>query len=486
MKKQLRYITVVGIAVSSCFSSCKKFLGGDININPNKASSVSLNTLLPATIEMTATSHHSVAYITGLFAQQTAAYTSGPLNDDQHRDTRMGTAFINVYQNALSNLDVLVKQATAQNSNVYAGIGKILQVMNLGMATDTWGDVPFTEAFRGTEKLYPKYDSQQELYTLMQTMLDEAITLLRQPVTGFKPGIDDLVYQGKTDRWIKTAYVLKARYAMHLTKKGALAAAQQALINLANGYANNSEDCQLVYNERNLNPWNRNVSVLIKSGNYRIAPSERFVDQMNGVTYPGLVDPRLPYLMFKGAAVNWKGMPNGVGSGTTVDITEATWYAKPSSPLLMVTYAEQKFLEAEARFITYGGTATSTGTLQNAYDAYIAGINAHMDKLGVPATEKNAYLSNPLVAVTPAGLKMEHVMKEKTIAMYLHPEVWTDVRRYDYNPAVFRGVALPANHNPALNGQFIRRVMYPLDEINRNPAAGAAEKTLITKVWWDQ
>src|SRR5688500_2349381 len=209
MKKQLLYITSI-VALVSCLSSCKKFLGGNVNINPNKASAVSLNTVLPATIEFTAANHQSVAYITGVFAQQTAAYTSGPLNDDQHRDVRMSTPFINLYQNALSNLDVLVKQAAAQNSPAYGGIGKILQVMNLGMATDVWGDVPFTEAFRGTEELYPKYDKQQDIYPLMQTMLDEAITLLGQPITGFKPGIDDLVYQGRLDRWIKTAYVLKA------------------------------------------------------------------------------------------------------------------------------------------------------------------------------------------------------------------------------------------------------------------------------------
>jgi hypothetical protein len=485
MKKQLFYITTL-ITLLTCFTSCKKFLGGNVNVNPNKASSVSLNTLLPATIEFTATNHQSVAYITGLFAQQTAAYTSGPLNDDQHRDVRMSTAFINLYQNALSNLDVLVNQAAVQNSPAYGGIGKILQVMNLGMATDVWGDVPFTEAFRGTEELYPKYDKQQDLYPLMQTMLDEAIALLRQPATGFKPGIDDLVYQGRLDRWIKTAYVLKARYAMHLTKKGAAAAGGQALTYLANGYTSNAEDCQLIYNERNLNPWNRNVAVLIKSGNFRIAPSERFVDLMNGVAFPGLVDPRLPFLMSRGSATTWRGMPNGVGTGSTVDITEATYYARASSPLMMVTYAEQKFLEAEARFLTNGGSANTIGTSQAAYDAHLAGITAHMDKLGVPVADRNAYLANPSVSPTAAALKLEHIMKEKSIAMYLHPEVWTDVRRYDYNPAVFRGMALPQNHNPALSGQFIRRALYPLDELNRNPSAVEAETTLTTKVWWDQ
>jgi hypothetical protein len=309
---------------------------------------------------------------------------------------------------------------------------------------------------------------------------------LQRPSGTIEPKVDDLVYQGKLDRWIKTAQVLKARYSMHLTKKGATAAANAALPFLSAGFPNNSEDCQLIYNERNLNPWNRFVAVPLKSGNFRIAPSQKFVDAMTGTLYPGLVDPRLRLLMTKGASISYTGLTNGAGSGNTVNLSDSTYYTKASSPLLMVTFAEQKFLEAEARFLANGGTAASTGSTQAAYDAYLAGISAHMDKIGVPADEKKNYVEHPAVAVTPAGLKMEHIMKEKFIALYLHPEVWVDVRRYDYNASVFRGMALPLNQDPGMNGQFIRRSFYPLDELNRNPSANAAEKKLTDKVWWDQ
>lgn len=273
---------------------------------------------------------------------------------------------------------------------------------------------------------------------------------------------------------------------MHLTKKGAVAAANTALTYLANGYANNSEDLQLVYNDRNLNPWNRNVAVLLKSGNFRIAPSQKFVDAMNGALYAGLIDPRLPFLMTKAPTAAWRGILNGSAGGNTVDLNEGTFYTKANSPLLMVTYAEQKFLEAEARFLANGGAASSTGGTQAAYDAYLAGISAHMDKVGVASADKLSYISNTSVSVTSAELKLEYIMKEKFIATYLLPEAWVDVRRYDYNASIYKGIALPQNQDPAMSGQFIRRSFYPLDEINRNPKASSAEKALTDKVWWDQ
>ncbi|MEJ7737873.1 MAG: SusD/RagB family nutrient-binding outer membrane lipoprotein [Chitinophagaceae bacterium] len=486
MKRYIRYISAMSLVLLLLFTSCKKFLAGDVNINPNRASNVSLNTLLPAVLESTSSNHYQVGTRTSIFAQQLAAYTSGPFDDDQNRNVRMATAFQELYQNALSNLDYLVDKATTDNAPHYAGIGKILQTINLGMATDVWGSVPFSEAFEGTANLYPGYDDQQAVYPLLQKNLDEAIALLQQPPGTIRPRNDDLIYQGSALKWIKTANVLKARLAMHLTKKGAAAAANQALGFFANAYANNTEDMQLIYNDRNLNPWHRNVSVLLKSGNFRVAPSVKFVDAMNGTIYPGLVDPRLPFLMFKAPANPWRGMQNGAGTGSLVDLTDATYYTKPSSPMIMVSYAEQKFLEAEARFLANGGSVTSTGSTDEAYNAYIGGITAHMDKVGVAAGDKSAYLGNALVAVTPAGLTLELIMKEKFIATYLHPETWVDVRRYDYNANIYKGMALPLGQDPAMNGQFIRRVMYPLDEINRNPKASAAEKKLTDKVWWDQ
>jgi hypothetical protein len=480
MQKYLRYIMALLPFLSAI--ACKKFVeNGNVNINPNRASSAALSTLLPAIENATASNVFQVAYTTSLFSEQMASYQGGPLTDDQNRDVRMG-AYYGLYQIAMTNCKLLIEQSRSQ------AIGRILLVENLSLATDSYGDVPFSEAFLAPVNLYPHSDKQEDLYKLMQLYLDSAITDYKQPnpVT-LKPATDDLVYGGDSLSWTQTAYFLKARLFMHTTKKGAVTAANNALTALANGYTATSKDFQLVYNDKNLNPWYSNIAVKLTTGNYYITPSKRFVDAMNGAAYPGLADPRISFLMDKKLNATYSGLINGSGNtGNTTDLSSNTYYAKTNSPVLIASYAEQKLMEAEARFLANGGTAASTGSTQAAYDAYIGGISANMTKVGVLAANSTAYITHPLVAVTPANLTMEQIMHEKQIVLYLNPEAWVDTRRYDYNPSLFRGMALPLNQDPLLSGQYIRRSGFPLDEINRNPSVAMAVKPLNEKVWWDQ
>lgn len=488
MKNILKNILVLLLLFTfNTLISCKKYVGGDTNINPNKASTPTLNTSLPVAIASTAENHFRIAYITSLFSEQLGAYATGPIIEDQNRDVRIDGGYLGIYQNSLTNIDVMIKLGIAQNAPYYVGIGKILMAVNLGLATDTWGDIPYSEALRAPDNLYPKYDSQQSIYTAIQSLLDDAILQLATTGGSIKPGTDDLIYGSNAttqiSNWTKTAWVLKARYAMHLTKKDKNLAANNALSYLSKGFASIAEDCQLVYNSKNLNPWNRSVAVVLLGAVSTVAPTQRFIDLMTGTFYPGVIDPRLPIMMDNKGAATYTGMINGAATASNSNLTANTYYAKDVSPIFIVTYAEQKFLEAEAEFIKAGGTIASTGSSVNAYNAYLAGINASMDKL---AAVKATYVANPLVAVTPAGLKFEHIMKEKQIAMFLQPETWVDVRRYDYDNTLFRGIALPQNQASIMGGQFIRRSLYPQAEVSTNPNAAAAQKTLTTKVWWDQ
>ncbi|RYY62194.1 MAG: SusD/RagB family nutrient-binding outer membrane lipoprotein [Chitinophagaceae bacterium] len=467
-------------------TGCKKYVENGINVNPNASSQPTLKTLLPAIEDATATNHYNVAYTTSLFAQQIAAYTSAAINDDRQQNVRM-TAFYNLYQNGMTNAKLLIDLANTQGSNYYAAIGKILLVFNLSLATDVYGEVPFSQAFQAPSIIYPAYDKQEDLYPMMHTFLDEAIAQASAPATGtVVPAGDDMIFGGVMASWVETAWFLKARLYMHTTKKGAVTAADNALAALVNAYKPGSKDCQLVYNTRNLNPWNSNIAKKFRTGNLFIAPSKRLTDVLNGTAYPGLVDPRISKMMDKKTNANYVGMPNGTGTGNNVDLTEDTYYGKDVTPIFFATYSEQKLMEAEARFLSNGGTVLTAGSTQEAYDAYLAGIAAHMTKTGVDGASQTAYLTNPLVAVTPAALTLELIMKEKQTALYLHPEAWVDVRRYDYNPAIYRGMALPAMHWTEMGGQFIRRSGLPADELSRNPNAALTAKPTFEKVWWDQ
>ena len=465
--------------------SCNDFL--DINTDPNRVAQAPLSTQLTGSITATSSNHFSAANTISQITQHLAAAAANG-SADTHNEIRLAGLWTGAYLNAMTNLTDIVKNAPAANSPHFSGVARVLMAINLGLATDVWGDVPYTEAFKLEKSFYPTYDSQQSVYTNIQALLDGAIADLGQTTSVFKPSAtDDLIYGGNISKWLKLAKALKARYAIHLTKKGGAAAANAAIAALSGAMADNSDDMQLAYNAAILNPWN-SVALGNNTGNFTVRPSEQLADAMNGTTY-GVWDPRLPVITGVRTAITntWKGNVNGTGIGGVLDLLVTSYYSTTAAPIVMMTFSEQKFIEAEARFIANGGNAASTGTTAEAYKAYLDGIDANMKKIGVPDTGRTRYLADPKVAVGATSLKLSHIMVEKWKALFLHAEAWTDMRRYDYSGAIYKDLTLPANHNVSLSGQWIRRAEYPFDEFSRNgEQVRKAVKPANDKMWWDQ
>jgi hypothetical protein len=140
------------------------------------------------------------------------------------------------------------------------------------------------------------------------------------------------------------------------------------------------------------------------------------------------------------------------------------------APILIVTFAELKFIEAEAALASNPARA---------YTAYLAGINANMDKLQVPAgAERTAYIAAASVGAT--NLTKELIFKEKYVATYLNPEAWNDARRFDYQ---YKDFTLPQN---AALTTFIRRLAYPTGERSKNGKNIPNVGSLTDRLWWDK
>ncbi|MCG7860549.1 SusD/RagB family nutrient-binding outer membrane lipoprotein, partial [Flavihumibacter sediminis] len=91
-----------------------------------------------------------------------------------------------------------------------------------------------------------------------------------------------------------------------------------------------------------------------------------------------------------------------IGTGTDDEesyLSVNGYYSRGNAPLALVTYAEMKFIEAEAAF--------RADNKPRAYAAYLAGIAAHMNKMGVPTADRDAYLSEPTVSVGEANITLE-------------------------------------------------------------------------------
>lgn len=491
----LKKVTSGILLIAGCMfltSACENFVGGDTNEDPNRLfeDDIRLQDLLPPIQVNSAEVHFDIAFTTAQYAQ----HISFVGNTDSHEESTLNSAWIEVYLGSLNNLEILASKSEEAGAAHYLGIAKVLQAMNLGLATNAWEDIPYTEAFTEGE-FTPVYDSQEQIYSTIQTLLDEAIIEFQKPDSEFnEPGSDDLIYGGDIGKWIKAANALKARYAIHLTNKGTVDAANGALEALSASFTGNTDDAQVRFNnEKNLNPWHTSAFLAAQTGNPAPVHSDQIIDMMNGTSYPE-VDPRLPIIASKGSADEFYGSvngsfginPEGPDNSSTTEFTGETWYSQAAAPILMVTYSETKFIEAEAAFLRdNSGDRLATGASQQAYDAYMEGIHSHMDKIGVAAADRDAYMSESSVDVGPANLTMELIMKEKFKALFLNPETFNDLRRYDFDPAIFKDLELPNDHNPELNGEWIQRAVYPNSEFSRNETeVRKAVKDIDVQMWF--
>lgn len=495
MKRQIKNIlSISALCVGFLASGCSDYL--DINTDPTRVNEdqVTLAAMLPTVIEATSQAQYNYAFTISQITQNMCSVTGG--GSDQHIEIRLATAWSTAYLTAMSNATLMIDKANAQKSPHYAAVGKILLAYNLNMATTAWESIPFSQAF-SIKNLKPEYDSQEAIYQKINQLLDEALADFDK--TSVRTlGAEDLIFYPATvttatlatiiPRWKGTARALKARVAMQGTAKNGVAAATNALTILAaGGIASNTDDLQLTYNLRNLNPWHVGVAIANTTGNLSVRHSQQFVDAMNGTTY-GVFDPRMPIVggrvAANAAATTWIGGENGVGGGN-VDLNPTTsWHSRNTSPIQFITFAEQKFIQAEAEFLKNGGTTTSKGTTAAGYQAYLDGIAANCNKVGVADTGRTRYLASPLVAVGAANLTLQLIMAEKVKALFLNPETWNDYRRWDYSKDVFKDLDLPKNQSTALGGKWIERSFYPLDEFSRNGTVAAQNQKLGNVKMW--
>ncbi|WPP53244.1 SusD/RagB family nutrient-binding outer membrane lipoprotein [Catalinimonas niigatensis] len=475
MNRIMRKLNILYLAVLlMVFVSCEDYL--DINDDPNNPTVTPLSGLMAtATIE-TANNVYDAAGITSYYVQYLSSPNAASATDIHDEVSYNGT-WSNLYSvmTDLSDMELLAEETGATE---YLGVAKILMALNLGMTVDLWGNVPYEEAFFA-ETLTPSYNDAEALYEEVFTLLDEGIAALQQDNSTVVIGGDDFFFGGDTEAWIKTASALRARYLLHMSETSAYDP-QAVLAAVDNGFTSSEDDAQVISFAAvpQRNPWSQ---VAINNADLLLGGwiSEQLVQAMDGTTY-GYVDPRMSYMYGQTDAGEFVGTPNGAGRGDAPEqgarstLVTDTYYAAETAPLLVITYFEQKFIEAEA--------ALDANNSSRAYDAYLEGIRAHMEKLGIESAEIDAYLVNPEVSVGAADLTQQDIFKEKYIAMYLHPEAWADARRYDYQ---YEGMTLPANHNPSLNGQFIRRLAYPDSENTRN-GSNVPDVSLGDPLWWDE
>jgi hypothetical protein len=421
------------------FLSCESYLGGDLNSDPNKPSTVPVTAQTPAIqIVMADVTGGAFSRFNSMLVQQVEGVARQWSSFNQYTGltpNRFDAAWENIYENILIEIKSARQKAVDNDYKHYQGVLNVMEAYSLMIATDVWDDMPYTEALEGLGNLNPKFDKQTDIYAKIYSLIDEGISLLNGPSGSVTPGNEDVLYGGDISKWIKAAHALKARGLLKDNNyTAAMSEAQQAFASAADNFAYQYPDAN------DAGQWyrfNRD-----RTGDIEFHPTmKKLLTDLNDTDRLGVMDQEF--------------------------ITDHT-YLVPNFLQEMITYREMQFIIAEAD-VRAGGT-------QAGYDAYLAGIKASFDRLGV-SDKYDAYIAQESVNPGVGNLTLETVMTQKYIAMFLQPEVYSDWRRTAI-PALtpVSGTTVPVRWNYAAT-EFL---------FNSNAPAESEVNIYTDKVGWNK
>jgi hypothetical protein len=406
-------------------------------------------------------------------------------------------------------VDVIEQTRTnANRSNLYHS-ARIWRALVMMILTDSYGDIPYTEAGLGYLKgvTFPKYDKQEAVYNDIIKELTEAAAGLDAAKTREN---GEIMYAGDVAKWRRLAFSLMLRAGMRLSAVNPTLAQQIVQRAVTGGVMQSNADNAVIRHDANyVNPTGAYVNGSEANNYYLTKP---FVDQLKNTNDPRLSAIAIRYVgatsgpqqtAARGnrAASVQIGMPmgfdnptipaqatrDGLASFYDYSQLDRTRMGKIASPNYYVTHALTQLLLAEA--VVRGWTTGTAATFYN------AGVTAHMQQLAeydagstVAAADITAYLTaNPFVAAR--GLEM--IGMQYWIASFLNfPETWANFRRSNFP-------ALVPNPYPGktIKGNFINRLSYPDAEnsVNRTNLDAAIQgqgmksiDDIDTPVWWDK
>jgi len=390
------------------------------------------------------------------------------------------------YYNGLLDAKDVIKRGTELEIWHHVAVAKILTAYTLGYLTDLYGDIPYSEALQGPLVPAPRMDAQETIYNTVFALLEESIVdLERSPVIAL--GKEDFVYNGNVQKWKGLAYLLLARFHNHLSIKDPAGSANDVLDYVDKGLATGliSSDGDLVYPYKNSgrdNPWSG-----FYSQNPWIVAAFDFMNLLETTN-----DPRKENYWTKAIIDGaYRGKDNS--SPTTGNLIQTYsrlggYFDKKDSPMHLATYAEFRFIEAEAAF--------RAGDFLRAAEACNKGIVASIDKVSPWYTgtlsgndltlyvQKIADYKQNNAQESAASITLEKIMTQKYIAMFpMNVESWVDVRRHNYQYPSYHAIPRDDNDVPVASS-FAWRGLYPQAELSTNP--NIPQATLYQKLWWNE
>ncbi len=222
-----------GLAVFMLFltGSCSSSFY-DVNNNPNSAVDVPAELILPAALANTG------SYVTTAFPflnlwmgywNWSGNYSIG-ISDKNYQFTNgyQNQVWTSVYAAQINNYDAADKKAAAAGQPLVQGMAKIMKSFCFQYLVDSYGNVPYTDALKGTSSILPKYDDAQAIYTDLIVQIDTALGLFKTGNGTHNPGTNDIMFKGDISKWQKFGNSVKLKILLRQSEVASRSAYIQA------------------------------------------------------------------------------------------------------------------------------------------------------------------------------------------------------------------------------------------------------------------
>ncbi|GAA4152372.1 SusD/RagB family nutrient-binding outer membrane lipoprotein [Chryseobacterium ginsenosidimutans] len=483
MKKLLlNTLLIAGIGLASV--SCDRNLD-EVNIDESRISEpVASKLLVPIQYNMSAINYMRANDFTFDIMQVSLDFPNEGNSLSRYYITEnTGAGFWNNSYKWLMQINDMKKAAIRDNDVNYQAIAMVLNAWVYSNLTDTYGDVPFSEASKLDETISkPKFDRQKDIYVKLLDDLKAANSLFvtTKLLTG-----SDLFYKAESDvngivNWKKFCNSLSLRLLTRILSKNGEVNVNQRILEIISDpvkypiFQSNAESTKV--NVTGVAPL---LPPIARPQDFTTgrAASAFFVETLKANN-----DPRMS--MFFGQAkdlatnanIGYKGAPSGYAYGTVFTYQPSNMnqnLAKAPLNILVYPYAELQFILSE---LAYKGIIPG-----NAQTFYENGVKATIEQWG--STMSATYFTNSNVAYNGS---LERIMLQKYVALFfVDQQQWFEKRRTGFP-------VLPNNGGLLNNGNMPSRLMYPPNPRVLNTANYQAAvqqmggDDINVKVWWNK
>ena len=490
---------ILTFALATFLFSCEDFI--DVNetqsnnpsatiINPSLSLAGAINGYTSNQVISFNSFGNEMAYIWALNSGFTSASSRITYNFTSADEAGL---FQTTYLNADNFQDILDSKPNFPDYSYHFAIAKLFKVMSMDLLVTTYGDVPYSQAFK-SDITRPKYDDDAVIIPSLFAELDEARDYINNPSANVIPlGNEDIVFNGDTSKWLKLINTVELRMLMRLsntTNASLISLRNQRFASLPTDFVDVNVTSNPGYGIATLgqrNPlfriWGLNEALdAFTSANRANAAgsycAKLLLGQLNTPTVvnTGFIDPRRPRIFSGTSFANIGTFPltevSRFGSfftGRTGSSPDVANNAASNRDAYLMLAAESHFLQAEA--IQRGYIPGSAQSKFN--DGINASFNFYNDYsfTDLPNGTLNAatYITNSNTRLglgwTATPDKISCIIHQKYIALaqWNGYEVYVDHLRTGY-PAL----PLPDGINSVTNRP--KRMIYPSSEYSTNSA----------------